>query len=209
MPSSYKRTLSEFVQVEPAEKFLDCPIPADVRCDGKLDPSAKMVLLEMWVESKGCGMVLASDTFLATNTGLSRGTVIAARQALEDTKLIEKIGAPVKQVYRYRFLHAEMCGSGEIPQSAKTQRKAIAKDSAPRCLECGATKPISKNGMCGACRTQVRVNREVAMFLEAEPWTSEADLWKELKCKDRCKKFSAGQIESAYHAWHRRRRAAG
>lgn len=202
MSSSYKRTLSEFVQVEPA----GCHLPKDIRCNRKMDPSVKMVLLEMAIESSGCGVVLASDGFLATNTGLSRGTVIKSREALERAGLIEKVGPPVRQVYRYRFLHPQMLGSNSADPQVKTKRKDPASNTAPRCPACGAAREVGKTGICIVCSKQDQADTEVSRFLNAEPWTTKEDTWTKFRSRSRGTRYSNRQIETAWSKWNISRR---
>jgi DNA-binding MarR family transcriptional regulator len=70
------------------------------------------------------------------------------------------------------------------------------------CKTCGAERDrIDEAGMCIICRKQAGADQEVSEFLNAEPWTTQQDVWAKFKSRSHGTKYSNSQLESAYVKW--------
>lgn len=103
--------------------------------------------------------------------------------------------------------HAKRNKDGSIaltsPVFEKQTKISKLKRQANVCRNCNRRGAANKTDQCGYCNKQDQADREIAAFLDQEPWTTQSDTWKEIKSRSKSPRYSAAQIESAYVKWHR------
>lgn len=128
-----------------------------------ISATAKVVLLAMNMESWGKGGFMDSDQLLAKRAGVGRSSVLAARQALVEKKLIEADGEPEHQVQAYRFLHPEM----QAKTGGGREAEPVTVRDPVRCGKCcRACRGVGKAGMCRACVAELELPRQVQAALD-------------------------------------------
>jgi DNA-binding Lrp family transcriptional regulator len=133
-----------------------------------LQPTGKIVFYALADEAKGTNRVVSlSDSAIALRSGISRPAVVAALRRLCELKLIEKDGAPVKQVQGYRITH-RMFGAprGERAAPESEIKEPPVKRTSVVCPKCSRLVPsLLKVGHCRKCNwtKQVRqISEQVA-----------------------------------------------
>jgi hypothetical protein len=173
-------------------------LPEDIAKRKDLTSSDKLAVTILNMESFGTGFVCISDAIFADAMGLSRPQALKSRKALEKRELIEKSGTPKDQMQTYRLLHPDMVGTGTAPKEIKTKRRITITPcrTEPRCLGCGAQRPIGTGGLCLLCRRQDLADLQVGKFVRENPGVSYEVVWAMFKAHGH--KFSVKELKRAY-----------
>ena len=122
-------------------------VPADVLKREDISASCKLVLAGLAMESYGSGHISISHQAVAAICGINRITVLNGLARLCEVGLIEKDGAPVRQVQPYKILHARLVDA----QAAVVKPKLECPRCHGRCLQ------LLRVGYCRHCRWKDKV----------------------------------------------------
>lgn len=128
----------------------------DILARRDIKPVSKVVFATMRMKSKGRGGLTISHTALAIASGISRTHVLDSLKELENVKLIERDGGPIRQVQPYRIMCDQVVEEKEIAEAPVTVRKVQLRP----CLKCRKQcVPSRANGWCRKCTADVHVTK--------------------------------------------------
>lgn len=134
-----------------------------------LSPIAKLVFYAFGDESKGTTKAIwLSDSDLADRSGVSRPSVIEAREQLEGLGLLARHGKPIKQVQGYQIMHWMFRTPGsfacaEITDGPKRRGMIRAGELTPTIIQCPRCARhcggLLKVGWCRRCNSDDRMRK--------------------------------------------------